>query len=98
MRDLSWGFPVGQLLASSVICATGRSGPESFLRKACPELAEGWESTPQIFGNDLPTDWILALRQAQGSLSRECLRAAKGRVRKRHSARFWPPPLSPASG
>jgi hypothetical protein len=40
--------------------AHGRCKPPSFPRKACPELAEGRESTPQTFGNALSKDWIPA--------------------------------------
>jgi len=38
----------------------GRSQVQSFPRKACPELAEGRESTPQAIGNTTTTDWIPA--------------------------------------
>jgi hypothetical protein len=38
----------------------GRCKPQSFPRKACPELAEGQESTRQTFGNALSTDGIPA--------------------------------------
>jgi hypothetical protein len=40
----------------------------SFPRKACPELAEGRESTSRALESALSTDWIPALRQAQGKL------------------------------
>jgi hypothetical protein len=39
--------------------------------KACPELAEGRESTPSTAHFRGFAGWILALRQAQGKLSRE---------------------------
>ena len=45
----------------SVVVSFARHGgwkSPSFPRKACPELAEGRESTPQIFGNALSTNWI----------------------------------------
>ena len=56
----------------------GRSQVQSFPRKACPELAEGRESTPQAIGNTTTTDWIPALRQAQGKLFAGMTSVSKG--------------------
>jgi hypothetical protein len=44
----------------------GRSKSQSFPRKACPELAEGRESTPPTFGNGRWTDWIPAFAGMTG--------------------------------
>ena len=46
-----------------------RCKPRSFPRKACPELVEGRESTPQTFRNVLSTDWIPAFAGMTGGSS-----------------------------
>ena len=59
----------------------GRLKPQSFPRKR--------ESTRQTFGNALATDWIPALRQAQGKLFAGMTGVSKG-----IPSQMTPPPKS----
>jgi hypothetical protein len=44
----------------------GQCRRPSFPRRACPEPAEGRESTPQTFENALSTEWIPAVAGMTG--------------------------------